>query len=224
MSGKAVQKTTASQETQLEKVTIDEATFEVAPEVKAAIDGLLEAKSAMEVAKRERDADYDALLAKHEALTEEHKTAKASLRAQKGAATKARNTIEAIKEAEKPRELGPMGLPVEDESDDPDIRVLAAYLPEADEIVLAFSDGREELRGIAPVKVDPGLFRLTRGRLFFDSTDLVLTGPGGEGPAPQLAGVALLLDGEQVAWSPMAKPIDLGPGQSINLAGNIVFG
>lgn len=158
------------------------------------------------------------------ALREERDGLKRQLSSQKGAATKARNTIEEMKEAAKPRKLGPVDLPV-DENKQPDLLELKLAIDFADEVVLAFSDGKSEIRGVAPRKVSAEDFKLVRGRVLFDRPDLTVTGPGGEGQGvPQLAGVALLLDGEPFAWSALAQPVDLGAGRTINLTGSVIFG
>lgn len=157
------------------------------------------------------------------ALREERDGLKRQLSSQKGAATKARNTIEEMKEAAKPRKLGPVVLKA---GEDPlPVLDLKLAIDCADEVVLAFSDGKSEIRGVAPRKVSAEDFKLVRGRVLFDRPDLTVTGPGGEGQGvPQLAGVALLLDGEPFAWSALAQPVDLGAGRTINLTGSVIFG
>lgn len=156
----------------------------------------------------------------NEALQRELTDIKRSLAAQKGATTRKINEIEAMEEAAKPRAFGPIKKPL-----------AASELwdlidePSAAEIVLAFSNGDTEVRGIAPRKVSADAFRLTRGRLFFNSDALTITGPGGDDvPAAQVAGIALVLDGDQVAWCEFPKPLSLGAGQTISLAGSVIFG
>jgi hypothetical protein len=148
---------------------------------------------------------------------------KRQLRSQKGAATKARNRIEEIEEAAKPRKLGPVPRVQDEKGRDVTVDTLMTAIDSAEEIVLAFSDGKAELAGIRPRKVSPKAFRLTRGQLLFTDEPLEVFGPGGENAVSTLAGVALLVDGLQVGWSPMAMPIAIGAGQTVNLAGSVIF-
>lgn len=146
------------------------------------------------------------------------------LASQKGVATKAKAKIIELEEASKPRALGPMAAVFDDPAEAFTPADLATAIDGASEIVLAFSDGTAELRGIRPRKVSAEAFRLTRGRLLFTDDALEVTGPGGEGEVTTLAGVALLIDGEQAGWAPMAQAIPIGAGQTINLAGSVIFG
>lgn len=143
--------------------------------------------------------------------------ARRSLASQRGATTKAKAKIVEMEEAGKPRALGELteAFGVDD---------LLTAIDSAEEIVLAFSDGKSELKGIKPRKVSAEAFRFTRGRLHFIEGPLEVTGPGGEDTVTTLAGVALLVDGEQVAWSPMSQAVRIGAGQTMNLAGSVIFG
>ena len=149
---------------------------------------------------------------------------KRQLRSQKGATTKAKTKIIEMEEAAKPRALGPMAAVFDDPAEAFTVDDLLTGINSAEEVVLAFSDGTAELRGIKPRQVSPEAFRLTRGRLLFTAEPLEVTGPGDADTTTRLAGVALLLDGEQAAWSPMAQPVNIGSGQTINLAGSVIFG
>lgn len=160
------------------------------------------------------------LILRDEQLTEQHEQLKAAnrrLASQRGATTKAKAKIVEMEEAGKPRALGELAeaFGVDD---------LLTAIDGAEEIVLAFSDGTSELKGIKPRKVSAEAFRFTRGRLHFIEGPLEVTGPGGEGAVTTLAGVALLIDGEQVAWSPLSQALPIGAGQTMNLAGSVIFG
>lgn len=146
------------------------------------------------------------------------------LASQRGATTKAKAKIVELEEAGKPRALGPMAAVFDDPAEAFAVDDLLTAIDGAEEIVLAFSDGNSELKGIKPRSVSADAFRFTRGRLHFTEGPLEVTGPGGEDTVTMLAGVALLVDGEQVAWSPMAQPLKIGAGQTLNLAGSVVFG
>lgn len=158
------------------------------------------------------------------ALETELKAVNRRLASQRGAATKAKAKIVELEEAGKPRKFGPMSAVFDDPAEAFDAVDLMTAIDGADEVVLAFSDGTSELRGIKPRRVFAEAFRLTRGRVFFTEGPLEVTGPGDAETVTTLAGVALLVDGEQVAWSPMAQPLRIGAGQTLNLAGSVIFG
>lgn len=149
---------------------------------------------------------------------------KRQLASQRGATTKVKAKIVELEEAGKPRKLGPMAAVFGDDAEAFTVDDLLTAIDGASEIVLAFSDGCNELKGIKPRQVRADAFRLTRGRVLFTGDELQILGPGGADDVTQLAGVALLIDGEQVAWSPMPNPLAIGAGQTINLAGSVIFG
>lgn len=149
---------------------------------------------------------------------------KRQLGAQRGATTKAKAKIVELEEAGKPRALGPMAAVFGDAAEAFTADDLMTAIDAAEEVVLAFSDGRAELTGVRPRQVRPEAFRLVRGRVLFTDEPLELTGPGEPDTVTMLAGVALLLDGEQAAWAPMAQPLAIGAGQTVNLAGSVIFG
>lgn len=157
-------------------------------------------------------------------LREDLKAANRRLASQRGATTKAKAKIVEMEEAGKPRALGPMAAVFDDPAEAFTVDDLLTAIDGAEEIVLAFSDGTSELKGIKPRKVSAEAFRFTRGRLHFIEGPLEVTGPGGEDTVTTLAGVALLVDGEQVAWSPMSQAVRIGAGQTMNLAGSVIFG
>lgn len=163
--------------------------------------------------------------ARIEALVADLKAANRRLASQRGATTKAKAKIVEMEEAGKPRALGPVAPVFDDDGDQTnDVDFLLTAIDGAEEIVLAFSDGTSELKGIKPRKVSAKAFRFTRGRLHFIEGPLEVTGPGGEDTVTTLAGVALLIDGEQVAWSPLSQAVRIGAGQTMNLAGSVIFG
>jgi hypothetical protein len=154
-------------------------------------------------------------IAKIPALDEEIAALKRQLRSQKGAATKARRQMVEMVEAAKPRAIKPM--------ETGELADLLVGIDAAEEVVLAFSDGRRELKGIAPRQIWPAMLTAKRGRLHLAAGELLVTGPGGTEPSQVLAGVALLLDGVQVAWSPLERPMTMAPGVTLNLAPSVVF-
>lgn len=166
--------------------------------------------------------------AERDALREDVKALNRRLASQRGATTKVKARIVEMEEAGKPRALGPMEPQAKPFEGDP-LEVFTALdlmtaINCAEEIVLAFSDGRAELAGIRPRKVRAEAFRMVRGRVLFTDEPLEVYGPGEPDTVTMLAGVALLLDGEQAAWAPMAQPLAIGAGQTVNLAGSVIFG
>lgn len=159
--------------------------------------------------------------ARIDALVADINAANRRLASQRGATTKAKARIVELEEADKPRALGPLAAVLGDPAEEFTVDDLLTAIDAGNELVLAFSDGRAELRGVKPMQVSVAAFRFTRGRLHFIEQPLEVTGPDG---GATLAGVALLIDGEQAAWSPMAQPISIGAGQTINLAGSVIFG
>jgi hypothetical protein len=164
-----------------------------------------------------------ALHAENADLKEQLGALSRSLRTQKGQTTRAINRITAMKEAAKPRALGPLAAVFNEAQEAFTADDLMTAINSAQEIVLAFSDGKRELRGIPPVQVQADGFRLTRERVLFTDGPLELYGPGGEGDVSNVVGVALLLDGDQMGWSPLSQPFALGAGQRVNLAGSVIF-
>jgi len=156
-------------------------------------------------------------------LREELKAVNRRLASQRGATTKAKSRIVELEEAGKPRKFGPMSAVFDDPAEAFDAVDLMTAIDAADELVLAFSDGVNELKGVKPREVQAEAFRLTRGRVHFMDGPLEVTGPGDADTVTTLAGVALLVDGEQLAWSPMAQPLNIGAGQTLNLAGSVIF-
>lgn len=150
-------------------------------------------------------------------IAEENAALKRQLRSQKGAATKARGRIEEMQEASRPRRFGPVKTAL-------DATDLITAIDAASEVVLAFSDGRSELTGIAPRKLPGGTLVLRRGRvMMLPDAEMLVVAPGGDAPPQSLAGIALLLDGEQAAWCALAQPLALHGGVTINLATTVVF-
>jgi hypothetical protein len=142
---------------------------------------------------------------------------KRSLAAQKGAATKARAAVEATK-PRKPRKFGPVAdqLPAHE---------LLELIDAAENVELAFAEGFTEIRGLAPRMVEGGSSAWALapgGRLRLNVPELVILGPGAA-PAFVLGGYALLLDGEQVAWT-ARDPVTIAPGSRFEFRDDVFFG
>lgn len=148
-------------------------------------------------------------------VVEERDQLKRSLSAQKGATTRAQKEASALegKLSPKPRKIGAGKF-----GGDP--RALKALIDDADTIELVFSDGRSELPGIAPRMIEDGAWRETAGGLKLQVPSLEVR--GGD-QTVELAGYALLLDGDQVAWSARSDRLTIRSGMTINLKDDVVF-
>lgn len=164
--------------------------------------------------------DFDVFDATSSALSmsvAERNSLKRSLAAQKGVTKRSKAALVALEEVTKPRSLGPL-------NDQLKPAELYELLVEADHVEIAFCDGSKELLGVSPVAVPGSAFGFRRGRLFLRVADLQLRGPADERGARILAGYALLIDGEQVAWAPrIAGQLTLGPGVAHQLKDDVTI-
>lgn len=151
-------------------------------------------------------------------LSSENKSLKRSLAAQKGVTTRTKAALVELGElVTKPRRFGP----IEDQLKPSELYELLA---EAERVEIAFCDGSKELLGVSPVTVPGSAFGFRRGRLSLRVPDLQLRGPADQRGARVLAGYALLIDGEQVAWAPrMAGQLTLGPGVAHQLKDDVTI-
>lgn len=163
-------------------------------------------------AERERadtaEKDRDAAIARAEKAEGGEKRAKASL-------TKATTPA-------KPRKLGAMdNALVSDRSNVSDADQMKLAIAEADEVQIAFSDGTREVPGLQPVNVAGDAWRQHQFGLMLTET-VELAGPDG-GSSVTIDGYALLLDGKQVAYCRRSAPLQVGPGQRVNIVDDIIF-
>lgn len=152
-------------------------------------------------------------------LEEENSGLKRSLAAQRGATTKARASVAELEAAAKPRKIGVLN----GEALTPD--ELMELIEDAETVEIAFSDGRNEVPGLAPRQVSGEAWSKTGAgvKLTVGADDFMISGPG-EGQRPfAISGYALLLDGEQVAYAPRHEQIQIGAGQRFNLSDDVVF-
>ena len=136
----------------------------------------------------------------------------------KGQATRARAQAAAAMPA-RLRKFGPVDkqLPPGD---------LLELIAAAETVELAFTDGRTELKGLAPRTIEGGAaaWQLTsRGRLRLNVPELTILGPGPDKSAWQLGGYALLADGEQIAWQ-ARDPVMIAPGTRHEFRDDVIFG
>lgn len=146
---------------------------------------------------------------------EEIASLKRQLSAQKGAATKARAAAAAAMPA-KPRKFGPM-------KDQLGSHELAELIDDADEVQIAFTDANgREIAGIAPRTISGDAFKADTAALRLSVPEMPIHGPATGQAAFRLGGYALLVDGEQVAFTPRDE-LAIAPGQTYELKDDVAF-
>lgn len=153
---------------------------------------------------------------KIEDLQAELAATKRQLAAQKGQVTKARNEIASLEAElpEKPRKIeGPKAaFPAAE---------LMDLIEDADDIQLLFSDGKAELAGVAPKKIDAAAWRRNGDRVLLMVPSITISSVADR--PQQLVAYALMLDGEIVAVRPRHDPLTVKPNQRMELAGDVIF-
>jgi hypothetical protein len=158
-----------------------------------------------------------------ESLTEELRTANASLKAFKGSATKLRNQVTILKRDISPetRPIGAMKPPKSEEQAAERASALAtAFANDTSELV--FSDGRREIRELAPLIITGDAWRDTpSGRVLNAEIDLE---PGDcQRETMDLRGFALLNEaGDQVGYCALPDTIAIGRNQHFRLPHNTI--
>jgi hypothetical protein len=116
-------------------------------------------------------------------------------------------------EAPKRRDAKPM--------ENPAPSTLLDCIRAAAEVHLIFSDGKRELAGLAPLRIDGDAWRVVVNGLALQLPSLTVNGPL-MGQA-DLAGYGLFLDGKQAAWAGRPDVLTLHPGQQVNLTHDVIF-
>lgn len=93
-------------------------------------------------------------------------------------------------------------------------------IDDADDIEIVFSDGKREV-GVPPVAVEGAVWKDHPFGLLLDRP-IDIEGPDGAGSI-SITGYALLLDGKQVAWRERSMPLQVAPGQRVQIADDILF-
>lgn len=162
-----------------------------------------------EATKARQDAE-----AAHDATREELRATSASLKAFKGSATKARASAEVLKKQLSP-EARPIGAmkPARSEQEDADRTAALEAAFAADTTELVYSDGRREIRELAPLAVTGSAWRQVPSRgqgdlgRVLDHEPLLEPGDCGR-ETLELRGFGLLNEaGEQVAYQALPEPI-----------------
>lgn len=156
-------------------------------------------------------------------LSEALRSASASLKAYKGSATKAKGAIEVLKKQLSP-EARPIGAmkpaKTEEDASQRTAELEAAF--GADTTELVFSDGRREIRELAPRIITGDAWRITpQGRVLNFEVDLE---PGDcQRETMELAGFALLNEaGDQVGYCALPDRIPIGRNQRFQLPHNMI--
>lgn len=115
----------------------------------------------------------------------------------------------------KPRALGVLSDDKNLSGDD-----LRKAIADADDIEIVFSDGKREV-GVPPVAVEGAVWKDHPFGLLLDRS-VDIEGPDGAGSI-SITGYALLLDGKQVAWRERSMPLQVAPGQRVQITEDILF-
>lgn len=115
----------------------------------------------------------------------------------------------------KPRKIGPVNVTLAGDA-------LAEMLK--GDVELAFSDGKREVAGLAPVGVNGAAAWSRRGSGFLLRRHVDVRGAAIGQPAYQIHGIGLLIEGKQVAWCPLEKPVAVPGGQAVQFRDSIMFG
>ena len=120
----------------------------------------------------------------------------------------------------RPRKLGAVtGFVGDDQGSAAD--KLRAAIADADEVQIAFSDGTREVPGIDPIDIEGDAWRAHQfGTVLREPVDI--EGPR-DGSSVTIDGYALILDGKQVAYSRRSTPLQVAPGQRVQLRDDIIF-
>lgn len=190
----------------------------------------------IELAKREEEwkVERDSLLTDTSNALQardaaEKRATDAEARADKAEAalTKAKARVKTGDAPTRPRKLAAM---VDDDASRTTVaerrEALQKLIADADKVEIAFSDGKKEIAGLAPIVVEGDVWREhTLGLMLRDPVTVAGPAPsaGGGGTSVAIAGYALLLDGKQVAYTVRSDALNIAPGQKISLQDDIYF-
>ena len=175
------------------------------------VDQLAAARAEFDAARTDADA-------KLTSVTGERDAALAEIADLKGKLAKSEKAAAKVTKAEappKPRKLGPIKEPIEGEA-------LREAIAKAETVEIAFSDGKSEIAGLAPIAVEGDVWKPHAiGTMLREP--VTLHGPQrGEAFAP-IDGYALILDGKPVAYTKRSEPIKMAPGGTYRLDDDIYF-
>jgi hypothetical protein len=93
---------------------------------------------------------------------------------------------------------------------------------QSSEVELVFSDGKKEIAGLDPIKVSGATAWQRRMDKWMLTQRIVLSGPAGRDQPFNLVGIALLVDGKQIAWGPLPDPILISAGMQAELRDTVL--
>lgn len=184
-------------------------------------DLLAEVAGAIEAAGLAPEGDYDIVLTASVLFAELAATRIALAAAEHALEVAA--TAQASPSGAKGRKVGPL-------KDDPFAKYgeqrgaeLLAAVQAAQEVEVAFSNGKSELPGLPAVRVEGQAWASTVVGLQLRLPELIVTGPAA-GKAPWLLdGYGLLLDGKLAAYAKRGDVLEIHGGARMNLAPDICF-
>jgi hypothetical protein len=177
-----------------------------------AVDGLA-ALDFVIVRHKELEAERDTL----KNLVDEYdaKAAAAALAAQKKA------KAVPVKRSEKARAIGPIKLKKDEKG--PDAEEIIELISAAEEVVIAFSDGKNEITALPPQVIHGDAWYQQGNAVKLRLDSLKVYGPNRDEKPITLDGYGLILDGELVAYSSRIDKLVLAPGSINELKDDIVF-
>jgi hypothetical protein len=116
----------------------------------------------------------------------------------------------------KPRKLGPV-------TRGEDAPPLLDAIHAAETVEIAFSDGKAEVPGLAPIRVEGNAWREHSLHGLMLDEAVTLTGPA-TGSSVMVKGYALLIDGQPAAYTERTDPLAIAPGRRVELRDDIYFG
>lgn len=116
----------------------------------------------------------------------------------------------------KPRSIAPIAEDKRLSAED-----LLEHIRDADDVQIAFSDGRKEVKGLPPIDITGEPWKVAPNGLLL-TLPVTLDGPGINEAAYVVEGYALFLDGELVAYTPR-EPVRVAAGQHVRLENDIFF-
>lgn len=182
-----------------------------------------DALAAGKTAEEAHTAALDALTKERDEALASAKTATDALdKATKAAAKKPASRSD---KAKAPRKVGPINRGKDDAGADkpnPTGAELLELIKDADEVEIAFSDGTQEIAGIAPILPGDDL-TIAGGRLKLNTPDITVHGPAYGAGTATLRGYGLILDGKLVAYADRGGDLQIVPNTTYQLAGDVIF-
>ena len=209
-------------------ISLEQEKLEIAGRIQAVGERLVAASIADTLEGHDGIDLMDALIVKYKEMEAARDTAQNALDA-----LTAKNDAAALKEAGKAkatpkpkgdgsiRALGPLKLKKDDRplQGEDLLKAIAA----ADLVEVAFSDGKHEIKSLPAHIVQGDAWYLAANGVRLRVDKLQVYGPNRGEKEIKLAGYALLLDDEQVAWTQRGDVLTLAPGSINELKDDVIF-